>query len=196
MRWRDAFPKDTTKSGNVTVQIPINLNSQDYYGLTISAPIRVNNWWNMINNANIYYNHFNGSLAGTALNNGSPAASIRTNNTFTFKKGWVAELSGSYNTGGRYGYSVSEPQWAVGAGVQKTVMKGKGTLRLNATDIFWTNLPEALITYDNYVEHWHAERESRVANLSFTYRFGNNKVTAARRRQAASQEEIQRAGGQ
>jgi iron complex outermembrane recepter protein len=196
LRWRDAFPKDTTKSGNVTVQIPVNLNSQDYYGLTISAPIRVNNWWNMINNANIYYNHFNGSLAGTALNNGSPAANIRTNNTFTFKKGWVAEFNGSYNTGGRYGYSVSEPQWAIGAGVQKTVMKSKGTLRLNVTDIFWTNLPEALITYDNYVEHWHAKRESRVANLTFSYRFGNNKVAAARRRQAASQEEIQRAGGQ
>jgi hypothetical protein len=75
-------------------------------------------------------------------------------------------------------------------------MKNKGTLRFNVTDIFWTNLPEALITYDNYVEHWHAKRESRVANLTFSYRFGNNKVAAARRRQAASQEEIQRAGGQ
>lgn len=196
LRWRDAFPKDTSKSGNVTVQIPVNLNSQDYYGLTISAPIRVNSWWNMINNANIYYNQFNGSLAGTTLNNGSPAASIRTNNTFTFKKGWVAEFNGNYSTGGRYGYSVSEPQWGVGVGVQKSVMKNKGTLRFNVTDIFWTNLPEALITYDNYVEHWHAKRESRVANLTFSYRFGNNKVAAARKRQAASQEEIQRAGGQ
>ena len=81
------------------------------------------------------------------------------------------------------------------AGVQKTVLKSKGTVRLNVTDIFWTNLPRATITYDNkYIEYWHAYRESRVANLSFTYRFGNNKVAAARRRNTASEEERRRAG--
>ena len=35
---------------------------------------------------------------------------------------------------------------------------------------------------------------TRVANLTFTYRFGNNKVQAARRRTTASEEERQRAG--
>jgi iron complex outermembrane recepter protein len=196
MRYRDAFPNDTITKGNVTVQIPVNLSSSDYLGLTVSAPIRVNSWWNMINNVNVYYNKFNGSLAGTALNNGAPATDIRTSNTFSWKKGWVAELSGNFSSGGRYGYMVSDPQWGVGAGVQKSLLNNKGTLKFNVTDIFWTNLPKAVITYNNYVEHWHAKRESRVANLSFTYRFGNNKVAAARRRQAASQEEIQRAGGQ
>jgi hypothetical protein len=51
-----------------------------------------------------------------------------------------------------------------------------------------------VITYDNYIEKWHAFRETRVANLTFTYRFGNNKVQAARRRTTASEEERQRAG--
>jgi iron complex outermembrane recepter protein len=80
--------------------------------------------------------------------------------------------------------------------VQKSVLKNKGTLKFNMTDFFRTNLPRAVVTYDNYIEHWHAIRDIRVANLSFNYRFGNNKVAAARKRQAASQEEINRAGGQ
>jgi hypothetical protein len=64
------------------------------------------------------------------------------------------------------------------------------------SDIFWTNLPKATITYEGrYIENWHAYRESRVANLSFTYRFGNTKVQAARRRTTASEEETRRAGG-
>ena len=63
------------------------------------------------------------------------------------------------------------------------------------TDIFWTNLPKAKVEYKgSYVENWHAYRETRVANLSFTYRFGNNKVQAARKRTTASEEERQRAG--
>jgi hypothetical protein len=52
-RFRDVFPTIPSED-NVTVQIPINLASSDYIGLTIAAPIRVNKWWNMINNANIY----------------------------------------------------------------------------------------------------------------------------------------------
>lgn len=191
--FKDVFP-NIPVADNVTVQIPVNLESLDYYGLSVAAPVRINKWWNMINNGNIYYNHFNGNLGGTALNNGSPAADIRTNNTFNFNKGWSAELNGSFYSGGRDGYMVSKPQWGLAAGIQKNILKNKGTVRLNATDIFWTNLPKATITYDNYIEHWHAYRETRVINFTFTYRFGNNKVAAARKRTTASEEERRRAG--
>lgn len=192
-KFRDVFPNIPSEE-NVTVQIPINLESSDYFGLTVSAPIRITKWWNMINNGNIYYNHYNGNLGTTTLNNGKPVVDLRTNNTFTFKKGWTAELNANVNSGGQYGFMELDPQWGIAAGVQKTVLKGKGTVRFNITDIFWTNLPKAVITYNNYVEKWHAYRESRVANLTFTYRFGNNKVQQARRRTTASEEERQRAG--
>lgn len=195
----DVIPTFEIKPGqdsNITVQIPVNLQSSDYVGITATAPVRINKWWNMINNFNLYYNHFNGNLGGSLLNNGAPAANIRTNNTFTLKNGWGAEFNANLNTGGRSGYMVSKPQWGVAIGAQKTVMKGKGTVRFNMTDIFWTSLPKATITYEgSYVENWHAYRDTRVANLTFTYRFGNNKVQSARRRTTASEEERQRAGG-
>ena len=193
-RFKDVFPNIPSEE-NVTVQIPINLESSDYIGLTVAAPVRINKWWNMINNGNLYYNHFNGNLAGSVLNNGQPAFDMSTNNSFTFKKGWTTELNASFNSGGQYGFMVSKPQWGLSTGVQKTVLKNKGTVRFNITDIFWTNRPRATITYPGvYIEKWHAFRESRVATLSFTYRFGNNKVQAARRRTTGSEEERQRAG--
>lgn len=192
-KFRDVFPNIPSED-NVTVQIPVNLESSDYFGLTVSAPLRITKWWNMINNANVYYQRFNGRLGITQLDKGRPAADVRTNNTFTFKKGWTAELNASLNSGGQYGFMVMDPQWALAAGVQKNILKNKGTIRFNITDIFWTNLPQAVITYDNYIEKWHAYRETRVANLTFTYRFGNNKVQAARRRTTGSEEERQRAG--
>jgi iron complex outermembrane recepter protein len=192
-KFRDIFPNIPSED-NVTVQIPINLSSSDYYGLSISAPIKITKWWNMINNGDIYYQHFNGALGTTGLKRGKPSLDLRTNNTFSFKKGWTAELNGSFSSAGQAGFMVFDPRWGIGAGAQKTVMKGKGTVRFNMTDIFWTNLPKAVITYDNYIEKWRAFRETRVANLTFTYRFGNNKVQAARRRTTASEEERQRAG--
>ena len=192
-RFKDVFPT-IPQADNVTVQIPINLSSSDYYGVTLAAPVKVSKWWNMINNANLYYNQFNGSLGTTSLNNGKAAFDYRINNTFTLGHGWVTELNGNYTTGGQYGFMVMDPRWGVAAGVQKSLWQNKATLRLNITDIFWTNLPKAVITYNNYIEKWHAYRETRVATLSFTYRFGKNTVQAARRRTTASEEERQRAG--
>jgi hypothetical protein len=195
----DVIPNFVIPQGqdsNITVQIPVNLQSSDYFGLTATLPVRINKWWNMMNNINVFYNHFNGNISGNVLRNGTPAANIRSNNSFSLKKGWSAELNASLNTGGRYGYMVMEPNWGVAVGAQKIIMQGKGTLRFNVTDIFWTNLPRAKVTYEgSYVENWHAFRETRVANLTFTYRFGNNKVQGARRRTTASEEERQRAGG-
>jgi outer membrane receptor protein involved in Fe transport len=197
-RIKDVIPDFVIKPGqseNITVQIPVNLSSSDYIGVTATAPVKVSKGWNMINNLNFYYNKFNGNLGGVELDKGAPSASVRTNNTFTFKKGWGAELNANLNTGGQYGYMKTKTQWGLAIGGQKSIMKGKGTIRANITDIFWTNLPRATVTYEGrYVENWHAYRETRVANLSFTYRFGNNKVQQARRRTTASEEERQRAG--
>jgi hypothetical protein len=193
VRFKDVFP-NIPSADNVTVQIPINLASSDYFGLTIAAPVRLRKWWNMVNNGNIYYNHYNGYLGGTTLNNGKPAVDIRSNNTFTLGKGWNAELNGNFSSGGQYGFMVSKPQWGIATGVQKTAFQGKGTFRLSVTDIFWTNLPRATITYNNYIEKWHAYRETRVATISFTYRFGKKTVAQARRRTTGSEEERQRAG--
>jgi iron complex outermembrane recepter protein len=194
----DVIPNFEIKPGqdsNITVQIPVNLTSSDYIGISGAVPVRISKWWNMTNNFDIYYNRFNGNLAGSKLNAGKPAATVRTNNNFTFTRGWSAELNANLNTGGQYGYMVLDPQWGLAVGAQKTVMHGKGTVRFNMTDIFWTNLPKAKVEYKgSYVENWHAFRESRVANLSFTYRFGNSKVQQARRRTTASEEERQRTG--
>ena len=193
-KFKDVFPNSHFADSNITVQIPVNLTASDYLGLSISAPVSITSWWSMVNNADFYYNHFRGSLGGSPLNDGAPAADIKTNNTVSLRKGWTAELNASFNSGGRDGYMVAKPQWALSAGVQKSLWQSKATLRLNITDIFWTNLPNAVITYPGkYIEKWHAFRESRVGTLSFTYRFGKNTVQGARKRTTGSEEERQRA---
>ncbi len=194
-KFKDVFPNSNFADSNITVEIPVNLDASDYFGLSVSAPVHIASWWNMINNADFYYNHFRGNLGGSALNNGAPAADIKTNSNFTLKKGWTAELNASFNSGGRDGYMVAQPQWAISPGIQKLILKSKGTLKFSYTDIFWTNLPRAVITYPGkYIERWHAIRESRIATLTFNYRFGKSTVQGARRRSTGSEEERQRAG--
>jgi iron complex outermembrane receptor protein len=178
----------------VTIQVPVNLTSYDYYGLTVSAPVKIAKWWNTVNNLNIFYGHYNGNLASTNLDNGTPSINATNNNTFMLGNEWTAELNAGLYSGGRYGFMVTKPQWFINAGVQKTLLNKKGTIRLSVTDIFWTNVPKAEVLFTNYIENWHAQRDTRVTTLTFTYRFGKTTVAASRRRTTASEEERNRAG--
>ncbi|MEP6617054.1 MAG: TonB-dependent receptor [Ginsengibacter sp.] len=193
-KFKDVFPSVQLADSNITVEIPVNLQVQDHYGASVSAPVRIASWWNIINNADFYYNRFTGNLGGSELNNGSFAADLKTNNTLIWGHGWTSELNATFNSGGRDGYMEVRPQWGISTGVQKSLWKSKGNFRFNMTDIFWTNLPKATITYPGkYIENWHAFRESRIGTISFTYRFGKNTIQAARKRTTGSEEERQRA---
>lgn len=184
----------STDSVKVSVQSPRNLATRNYYGLTIGAPVKITKWWNSMNNGSVFYDLYRGNVSATDLDAGQVAFNLNTNHTFTLRKGWTTELSAQYNSGSRYGFFVTQPQWQLSAGVQKQVLKGKGTLKFNVSDIFWTSIGRGTIEFRDYYERFTSRRDSRVANLAFTYRFGNSKVQQARRRSTASEEEMRRAG--
>ncbi|MBO0356512.1 TonB-dependent receptor [Hymenobacter sp. BT186] len=171
-----------------------NLGQQHYVALTLNAPLELAKWWTMNNNAVLYYNRFRGSLAGTDLNAGKAAYSITSNSSFTLGKGWSADLSARYQSAEVYGFFRLRPQGEVTAGIQKSAWDRKGTFKLNVTDIFFTSVTRATSTYNNYAERFYQSRDSRVATLSFSYRFGNDKVAPTRRRQGGAEDEKRRAG--
>ena len=73
------------------------------------------------------------------------------------------------------------------------VLKKKGTLKLSARDIFYTNAMEGLTQFDKATEYFILRRDSRVFNISFTYRFGKAYKTVKRTSGSAG-DEIERAG--
>jgi outer membrane receptor protein involved in Fe transport len=182
------------ETDSTVISTSVNLNRQDYFALTITAPVKPAKWWQIYNNAVFYYNHFVGSLAGTALNKGRLAFNLSSNHTITFGKGWSAEVTGNFQSGEQYGFIRVQPNGQVTAGVQKSMWERKGTLRLNVADIFFTRKVRAVSAYDNYVERFYQRQDSRVATFSFSYRFGNDKVAPTRRRTGGAEDEKRRAG--
>lgn len=185
-------PSDTEDS--VTVQTNKNLASMDNYSISGAYPIQVTKWWSNVSNITFYYAHYRGFIANTSLSNGSPALNINTTNNFTLPKGFRAELGGWYQSRQIYGFMDLQPMWALNAGIQKSLMKDNGTLRLNVQDIFWTAPPAATSLYDSYREDFEVKRETRQVTLSFSYRFGNNKIGPARRRTGGAEDEKNRVG--
>ncbi len=109
------------------------------------------------------------------------------------KKGWTAEASGWYNSPSIWGGTFeSKALWSVDGGIQKTLFKGKGNLKMSVTDIFGTlrwkgtsNFAGQMLTVRGY-------GESRQLRTSFTWRFGSNTVKASRQRKTGLEDESKR----
>lgn len=171
-----------------------NLTRSDYYGLTLTVPVQPTSWWTMDNNLVAFYNRFVGDLAGTSLNTGQPAYSINIANTLTLGNGWTADLGGFYQSQQVYGFFDIRPQGQLNVGLQKAMLAKKGVLKLNMTDLFYTSPLRATSTYTNYIERLNQRQDTRVATISFSYRFGSDTVVPSRRRTGGAEDEKRRAG--
>jgi hypothetical protein len=184
-------PSDTEDS--ITVQTNKNLDQMTFVGLSGAYPLQFTKWWSNVSNFNLYYAMYQGNIANTPLRNGRPTFDVNIQNTFMLPGDWSAELGFFYQARQLYGYMEVEPVWMLNAGIQKHLFNRKATVRLNIQDIFFTGYPSATSVYTGYKEHFTAERETRVANISFVYRFGNNSVSPVRRRSGGAEEEKSRA---
>jgi len=182
----------STTQDKVTIETNKNLTRFEYYGLSESAPIKIAKWWNSINNINVYYGLYRGNLANTNLRNGNVTFNINSTNTFTLGKGFTAELTGFYQYREIYAYMDVKPFGLLSAGLQKNVLKNKGTVKINVSDLFHSGT-RANNSFRDYIEDFKVWRDTRVVTATFTYRFGNTKVAAARRMTGGAEDEKKRA---
>ncbi|MDX5419039.1 MAG: TonB-dependent receptor [Hymenobacteraceae bacterium] len=177
----------------IVMQTFQNLATFDYYGLTVTAPFSIGNWFNSVNNLTYYYGLYKGFLADTDLRNGRPAFTLNSNNTIKLPSNWSAEFVGVFRSREVYGFMDVDPLWFVSAGVQKQFWDKKASLKLNVTDAFYTNKVRGYNELARYVENFYQRRDTQVATISFSYRFGNAQSGQSRRRTGGAEEETRRA---
>lgn len=149
-----------------------NIGLRNTAGFSMSAQVPVAKWWNASLYGNYNYSKYTGILNNEELNVSASNVTFNVNNQFKFNKGWSAELSGWYRTKGIEGQIIIKSMGQLNAGVGKQVMKGKGSVRLNIRDIFLTNKASGYINFQRTEASFQNNRDSRVASVSFTYRFG------------------------
>jgi hypothetical protein len=177
----------------VTVQTDQNLSKFENFSVTGSAQIDILKNWSSLINVNVWQGFYQGQFANTELSDSDLAFGLSCNNSFQFSKGWSAEMNFEYQSPQVYGFMKLNAMYGLNLGLQKSILNKKATLKLSATDIFWTNLPSANIYYRDYFEYFDVKRETRVVSLSFNYKFGNNKISASRKRNGGAEEEKRRA---
>ena len=184
----------STTQDRVTIQTKKNLAQMTYYGLSGAYTIPVFKWWSNVTNFNAYYSNYRGDLANTFLDKGKPTFDINTSNKFTLSSSWTAELSFFYQASQVYGFLNLTPISMLNAGVQKNMFDKHLTIRLNANDIFWHGSESGSSYFTDYTQVFVARHDTRQANISIVYRFGNRAADAMRKHTSGAEEEKKRAG--
>jgi len=113
-------------------------------------------------------------------------------NQFTLPKGWSMEVSGYFNSRAVYGTVVGLPQGSADFAVSKNILKDKGTVKVNFRDFAGLSQWSGYSRYQNIDVTIHNKWESRVVNVSFTYRFNKGKGAEQRHNNSGADEEQSR----
>lgn len=189
------FNETIRKSGDVFISTTSNIGQRKNWSLSFNTNLRPRSWTTLNLYAEVFNNAYKGMLPSGFLKQSATTFSFNGNVQFTLGKGWLAELGGYYNTRQAYGQFLMLPSGVINAGIQKKVLKNKGTLRLNARDLFHTtraggvitNIATATASYRNYLD-------TRVVAFGFTYNFGKTINNPVKRNTGGAETERSRAG--
>jgi iron complex outermembrane recepter protein len=169
-----------------------NIASKSNIGLAISANFPVTKFWTANVYSNLSHDTYKGQVSGGMLSVDNTMFFSNMSNQFKFKKGWSAELSGFYRSKGIEGQIIIDPMWRMDAGLQKLILKKKGSLKLSIRDIFASQNFKGYVKYQDIDVSIKNIRDSRTVSLTFSYRFGKPMQNQQRRKTGGASEEQNR----
>jgi outer membrane receptor protein involved in Fe transport len=183
---------DTTDGSKLIVKRE-NLANQNIISLNVSYPFQYK-WYSVFLNLTAFYQLNKANFGpGREVDLNVFTATIYSQHSIRFGKGWTGQITQYFKSPTIYQAVLRfKSMWNLDAGLQKSVLKGKGSFKVSVTDIFntlhWSGTSnfagQYILTTGGY--------ESRLLKLYFTYRFGNSQVRAARKHTSGDEEEFKR----
>ncbi|HVX50518.1 MAG TPA: outer membrane beta-barrel protein [Chitinophagaceae bacterium] len=183
-----------TDPNGILVYSEGNVGRMYNLGLSVSVQTGITKWWSFTGEALLNHKQ----LRGYVWNNFSSSVTqlnLNINNQFHIGRSVTAELSGFYTTRARNDLQeILYPTGQLSAGAAVPVLNKKGTLKLSIRDILHTNVMEGLTTFQSATEYFIEHRDSRIAVLSFSWRFGKT-LKQVKHSAGGATEEMERANG-
>lgn len=169
-----------------------NMGNAQSYSLAVSFPFNVLPGWRIQSTLLGLYGRYRFTYLDAPVVAKQVSGRLNVTNAITLTRGWSAELSGELSAPAVY--VVTHTPWLgyLNTGVQKA-FGSRWKLRLNAEDLLYTRkIAKGYINTAGYYMNIDISADSRVATLTATYVFGNQKLKASRQRRTASEEEMNR----
>lgn len=175
---------ETADGTPISISSPINLATEHRYGVDITLNYSPFKWWRLNGNFNFYrtetrgdytFTHLDGTLETQNFDKDTYAWFTRISSKITlpYKIDW--QLNGMYRA--PYNTAQGKVLGNVSGNValSKDVLKDKGTITFNISDIFNSRKREQDLVLPQSISHSEMQWRGRQINLSFTYRFNQTK---------------------
>lgn len=162
-------------------------------GLAISAQVAPVKWWSLTTEATYNYKNLK-SMVYNAISSSVNQLNLNLNNQIKLGKKYTGELSGFYLSRSRVDLQeLLSPTGQISTAFSHSILKDKSVLKFSLRDIFYTVATEGNTTFKNATEYFIVKRDSRIATLGFTYRFGKS-LKASNSQNGGANDEIDRVG--
>jgi len=168
----------------VILSRPINLGKEQKFGFEFTLNYTPFKWWRLNSNFNLYnvktigensYTDTNGDVITQDLNNQANSwfARISSKVTLPYKIDW--QLTAMYNGEQKTAQGKNLGMFGMNTAFSKDVLKDKGTIAFNISDIFNSRIMKSYTYLDYQTSYSEMQFRKRQFNLSFTYRFNKPK---------------------
>ncbi len=154
---------------------PVNLGTQEAYGIEMNLSYTINDWWRVNGNVNAYYANLQGSYEG--VNYATTITTMTGNATSIINLPEEIDFQSSV----RYRAPRNTPQGkslsvtVLDLGFSKDVFKGNGTVVLSVKDLFQSGRRRTIIDTETLFAESEFLWRARQFQLTFNYRINQKK---------------------
>jgi len=172
----DHFFNTVFEQDNITkvyTSTKANLGTHYQYQVEFNLPVTITPWWNISATVDIFHEKYGYTLdtVSSKLTNG---ANIYLSQTFKLSKRLTLQLYDQYESSSYYVISQYQPLFYMNAGISYSILHGKGTFRLAASDIFNTDYNKYRTTYANLNITERDQLSTHFITATFSYHFGSS----------------------
>lgn len=172
----------------------LNVAKSDNVVMSVSFPLPITKWWSSFTYISGNYSKYQTVVNDAPVSVSAGGFMVRTQHTFTLPNDIAIEGSFFYMSSqiADEGLFRMKPLYAFDCGISKSILKKKGSIKLNANDLF--NVQRFRGSFENVGRYIavNSKWESQQFRVSFNYRFGNANVKAARSRKTGLEDEQNR----
>lgn len=168
---------------------PGNFGQQIVYGFNVSSDLKLAKWCNFQFYAEAKSIAYDTKIYTEVLDESQWYFYVGPTFIFSASKKLNFELSGSHQSRVLVGQFLTIPVSQARFGMSYKILKENGTLKLAVSDLFFSNRPGGDIrNIQNSEANWKSELDTRVVQLSFSYRFNKGQSLNARKFGASDDE--------
>lgn len=156
-----------------------NLNAGLTYGLELTGQVQLyKKIWDATISTNFFYNEILGANVDPALNNSGFGWFAKLNTSIKLPADFSLQVNGNYEGPKVVAQGFRQEVYWLDVALRKNFWKGKANLVLNVSDIFNTRKYTTDFDFGQYLQTNYGDRETRIGNITFTYRFGSTDAKA------------------